>query len=87
VGLNTRDLETLATDPGKLGRLRPAFPPGATAVAESGIATAGDARAAARLGYRLALVGSALMRARDPGDLAARLLAAGREEVLGCGSA
>lgn len=87
VGLNTRDLETLAVDPAKLRRLRPALPPGAIAVAESGIATDDDAREVARLGYRLALVGSALMRARDPGDLAARLLAAGREEVLRCGSA
>lgn len=78
VGVNTRDLRTLAVDPDRLARLAPRLPGGAPAVAESGLASAADAAAAARLGYRLALVGSALMRAADPGALAASMIAAGR---------
>ena len=38
-------------------------------VAESGLKTADDAARVAAKGYRLALVGTALMRAEDPGAL------------------
>ena len=48
------------------------------AVAESGLQTAGDAAAAVGWGYRMALVGTALMRAADPAALIAGMLAAGR---------
>jgi indole-3-glycerol phosphate synthase len=78
VGVNTRDLATLAVDPGRLAALAPALPAGLPAVAESGIVTPADAAAAAALGYRLALVGTALMRSADPTALGAALLAAGR---------
>ena len=47
-------------------------------VAESGIATAEDARKVARAGYRVALVGSALMRSTDPRALVRELVDAGR---------
>lgn len=87
VGLNARDLATLAVDPSRLERIRAAFPAGATAVAESGLETPDDARTAARLGYRLALVGGALMRATDPRGLAERMIEAGREEAKRCASA
>jgi indole-3-glycerol phosphate synthase len=83
VGVNTRDLRTLAVDPGRLARLAPHLPAGVPAVAESGLHNAADAAAAAALGYRLALVGTALMRASDPGALAAAMLAAGRLAVAG----
>jgi indole-3-glycerol phosphate synthase len=78
VGLNTRDLRTLQVDVGRLGRLAEAFPPGAPAVAESGQESAADAARVAGQGYRLALVGSALMRAPDAGALAAAMIAEGR---------
>jgi len=78
VGVNTRDLRTLAVDPQRLARLAPHLPPGVPAVAESGLHTPADVADAARLGYRLALVGTALMRAADPGGLVAAMLAAGR---------
>ena len=78
VGVNTRDLRTLAVDPGRLAQLAPKLPAGFAAVAESGLHTAADAATAAALGYRLALVGTALMRAAEPGRLAADMLAAGR---------
>lgn len=84
VGVNTRDLRTLAVDPARLERLAPRLPAGVPAVAESGLHTAADAAAAAALGYRLALVGTALMRADDPGALAGAMLAAGREQAREC---
>ena len=82
VGVNTRDLRTLAVDPKRLARLAPRLPPGVPAVAESGLHTPADAAAAAALGYRLALVGTALMRAADPAALAGAMLAAGRGAVM-----
>jgi indole-3-glycerol phosphate synthase len=82
VGVNTRDLRTLAVDPKRLARLAPRLPPGVPAVAESGLRVAADAAAAAALGYRLALVGTALMRATDPEKLVTAMLAAGRQAVM-----
>jgi indole-3-glycerol phosphate synthase len=48
------------------------------AVAESGIATTDDVATVASLGYRLALVGSSLMRAADPAATLAALVDTGR---------
>jgi indole-3-glycerol phosphate synthase len=81
LGVNSRDLRTLAVDPARLARLAPRLPSAVPAVAESGLHTAADAAEAAALGYRLALVGTALMRAADPGALVAAMLAAGRNEA------
>jgi len=78
-GLNARDLATLEVDRGRLGGLCDRFPPGVPRVAESGIATPEDAAEVAALGCDLALVGGALMRARDPAGLARAMLRAGRE--------
>ena len=78
VGLNARDLTTLAVDRDRFRALAGSFPDGPVRVAESGIESADHAAAAARQGYGMALVGSALMRSPDPGALARRMLAAGR---------
>jgi indole-3-glycerol phosphate synthase len=78
VGVNTRDLKTLQVDPQRLAALAPRLPVGLPAVAESGIRTPDDAAAAARLGYRLALVGTALMRSAAPAELARAMRDAGR---------
>lgn len=83
VGLNTRDLRSLTVDVGRLERLAGAFPAGVPAVAESGLEVPADAARVARQGYRLALVGSALMRAADPGALARGLREAGRRAACG----
>ena len=77
-GVNCRDLATLQVLPQRLLQLAPLLPARAPRVAESGVATAADARQVAAAGYQLALVGSALMQADDPRALAAALLAAGR---------
>jgi indole-3-glycerol phosphate synthase len=79
IGVNTRDLTTLAVVPGRLEEMAGRMPQGTIAVAESGIRTAEDAAGAARLGYSLALVGTALMQAPDPGALIVSMLEAGRD--------
>ena len=77
-GVNCRDLDTLEVAPRRLLELAPVLPLGAPCVAESGVTSAADAREVAAAGYRLALVGSALMQGGDPHALARTLLAAGR---------
>ena len=77
VGVNTRDLRTLAVDTGRLAVLAPHLPDSVRAIAESGIGGAADAAAAARLGYRGALVGTALMRTSEPATLLGDLVTAG----------
>jgi len=78
VGINTRDLRSLHVDPDRLRRFAPHLPSGVACVAESGLCTADDARDVAGWGYRLALVGTALMRAASPATLIRDMLAAGR---------
>lgn len=78
VGLNSRDLGTLKVDASRFAELQPAFPDDCLRVAESGIETGADARAAAGAGYQFVLVGTALMRADDPGQLIAEMLTAAR---------
>ena len=78
VGVNSRDLQTLQVEPGRLADLAPRLPRQVPRVAESGLETPADAARAAGLGYDMALVGSALMRARDPGALIKAMIAGGR---------
>ncbi len=75
-GVNTRNLRTLAVDPARLADLVGHLPAG-PAVAESGVRSADDAADAAGLGYTAALVGTALMRSRDPAALIAAMKQAG----------
>lgn len=81
IGVNCRDLETLEVLPSRLAELAPLLPDGCTRVAESGIGTPEDCAAAARAGYRMALVGGALMTAPDPEATVRRMLEAGRAAV------
>ncbi|HEX2139844.1 MAG TPA: indole-3-glycerol-phosphate synthase [Woeseiaceae bacterium] len=81
VGVNSRDLRTLGLDAGRLRSLAPLLPAAAVTVAESGLSEASDAAQAAGLGYRMALVGTALMRADDPARLIRGMLRAGRERL------
>lgn len=66
VGINSRDLQTLEVVPERFEALAPRLPPDRPAVAESGVATAGDAVRMMRLGFRVALIGTALMNHDDP---------------------
>jgi indole-3-glycerol phosphate synthase len=78
VGVNSRDLRTLAVDFERFARLAERIRGDRPAVAESGIESAADVARVARLGYELALVGSALMQGGDPERRVAELVAAGR---------
>lgn len=74
VGINNRDLDTLETSLDVTRRLRPQLPPGVVVVAESGIEEREHVEEMARLGVDAVLVGTALMRARDPASRVRALL-------------
>lgn len=78
LGINTRDLRSLEVDKSRLQKYGSRMPEGVTSVAESGLKTAADAARVAEWGYDAALVGSALMRADNPGELIGDMLSAGR---------
>ncbi|MEO7206503.1 MAG: indole-3-glycerol-phosphate synthase [Steroidobacteraceae bacterium] len=78
VGINSRDLQTLEVDPERFELLAPRLPLDRPAVAESGVATASDALCMMRLGFRLALIGTALMIRDDPQQLLREILATTR---------
>lgn len=69
IGVNHRNLKTLSVDTGLTARLRPRIPVGRVLVAESGIRDASDARRMVAAGADAILVGEALMRSDDPGQL------------------
>ncbi|MEE8405701.1 MAG: indole-3-glycerol-phosphate synthase [Acidimicrobiia bacterium] len=81
IGVNTRDLTTLKVEPGRLADLAPHLPDCLPRVAESGMKSTADAGLAARLGYRLALVGAALVTSETPEKTVRALIAAGRRTV------
>ena len=89
IGINNRDLRTLATDIARTEELAPLAPAGAVLVGESGIASPDDVRRLSGLVDAL-LVGSSLSGAPDPGAAAAALATAvpqGRGGVAGSGAA
>jgi indole-3-glycerol phosphate synthase len=78
IGINSRDLQTLQVVQQRFETLAPQLPPGWPAVAESGVACAQDARRMHSMGYRLALIGTALMTCADPAALLTEIFAATR---------
>ena len=77
VGVNNRDLKTLAVDLGTCLRLRPLIPASTLVVAESGIRGPQDVARLQAGGLDAFLVGTLLMRASDPQAAVAALAAAG----------
>ncbi len=77
LGVNTRDLRTLAVDPGRLSELAKQLPDDVIRVAESGLKVPEDAARAARMGYSVALIGTALMKSASPDETVAAFLSAG----------
>jgi indole-3-glycerol phosphate synthase len=77
VGVNARDLTTLQVDPDRFAACADALPPGAIAVAESGVAGPDDVRRAAEAGADAVLVGEHVVTATDPRAAVAELVAAG----------
>jgi len=78
VGINCRDLQTLQVVPERFAALAPLLSPTWSAVAESGVASGSDALRMQRFGYRLALIGTALMTRDDPAQLLQEIFAATR---------
>ncbi|MEZ4653157.1 MAG: indole-3-glycerol phosphate synthase TrpC [Candidatus Eisenbacteria bacterium] len=66
-GVNNRNLATFEVDLAQSERLRQELPPGAVALAESGIRTRADVLRLAAARFDGLLVGESLMRAADPG--------------------
>lgn len=66
IGINNRDLRTLAVDLGTTARVRPRIPPGVVVISESGIETADDIARVCREGIDAILVGTALMASPEP---------------------
>ena len=79
LGLNSRNLVTLEVESSRFETLRSAFPNEVCKVAESGLCGVEDIQRVARLGYDMALVGTALMRANEPAKMVREMAAAGRE--------
>lgn len=78
LGVNCRDLQTLEVHPCRFQELAPLLPPGMLHVAESGISRPEQCAGIARAGYRMALIGGALMREANPVTSIRAMLASGR---------
>lgn len=84
LGVNCRDLRTLRVDFGHFEKLAPLLPDTVPWVAESGLTEPEQAAQLAALGYRLALVGTTLMRSADPAAAIAAIRRCGSEGVQAC---
>lgn len=78
IGVNARDLATLAVDLRSFATVREALPSGAMLVAESGIRTRADVEAVAAAGAHAVLVGETLVLAADPEAAVGELLGRAR---------
>jgi indole-3-glycerol phosphate synthase len=67
IGVNSRNLRTLAVEPDLHERLAAKIPKGTLAVAESGLRDASDIARLAKAGYQAFLVGERLIAEADPG--------------------
>jgi indole-3-glycerol phosphate synthase len=74
IGVNNRNLKTLEVSLDTSLRLAKRMPKGVLAVSESGIRTREDIVRLQDAGYRAFLVGSSLMKHKDPGKALAELL-------------
>ena len=70
IGINTRDLKDFSTDFGVLTRLAGKLPKDRLVICESGVKDKGDLALIKETGVQGVLVGTSLMRAKDPGALA-----------------
>lgn len=79
IGVNCRDLRTLQVDFDHFARMAPYLPAGMPWVAESGVQEAAQLPVLRQQGYRMALVGTALMRSGDPAATVAGFRRAGAQ--------
>jgi indole-3-glycerol phosphate synthase len=80
-GVNCRDLRDLQVRFARFAELAPHLPRHLPTVAESGLGSVADVETVARTGYRLALIGSSLMRAAEPATVLNEWIEAGRRAV------
>lgn len=78
IGVNSRNLETLAMDSSVCARLIPLIPSDRLAVFESGVASRADVERAAAIGATAVLVGSALSTAPSPSEAVRQLTGVAR---------
>jgi len=78
IGLNNRDLRTLAVDPERAVALRPLIPDDRLVIAESGVRDPATLAGWRAIGFDAALVGEALVRSARPASGARAFVAAGR---------
>ncbi len=69
IGVNNRNLKDFSVDTGNSRRLRELIPRDRVFVSESGVKTPEDLRAIREAGADAVLMGEALMRAPDPGEM------------------
>lgn len=74
IGVNNRNLRTLAVDVQASERLIAQMPPDVIAVSESGLKTAAELRHLSQLGYRAFLIGERFMTDPDPRAALSQLL-------------
>jgi indole-3-glycerol phosphate synthase len=86
IGVNNRNLRTLAVSVDASYRLAARMPAKAIAVAESGLKTADDLEQLEAAGYGAFLVGERFMTAADPGEALRSLLGSGARPLLRQGS-
>lgn len=87
IGVNARDLTTLAVDRTTFARLASRIPAGVVKIAESGVRGPHDVLDYARAGADAVLVGESLVTGRDPRAAVADLVAAGAHPALKQGRA
>ncbi|HKH72453.1 MAG TPA: indole-3-glycerol phosphate synthase TrpC, partial [Vicinamibacterales bacterium] len=76
IGVNNRNLRTLAVDVSASDRLAAQMPAGVVGVSESGLQTRGDLERLAAVGYRAFLIGERFMTDADPARAIADLIGA-----------
>lgn len=82
VAVDSRDPVSAQVDADRFAQVAEVLPPGVIRVAEGGVATAYDVMQYARWGADVVLVGEAVVRATDPQQFVAQLVAAGSHPSL-----
>ena len=86
IGVNNRNLRTLAVDVNVSRNLVVQMPPGTVAVAESGLRTSADLVDLGAAGYHAFLIGETLITTPEPGETLGRLIDGARPASSGVGT-
>ena len=78
IGINNRDLDSFEVDMQSTFKLAPLIPDHCVRVSESGIAGENDIKALLTTGIQAVLVGSTLMRSKDPAMMTQKIVSAGK---------